>query len=673
MKWMRVSRIGGCTLFTLACASSTCAQDQELYQRSRRAYANGEVEALRTIAQEYRQRGDGYFAALVEAGASFKADDVRTCRAVLDSIIPLLPAEEKRSIAFARRIDAAVYKWAGRSKEGMQSVAVGLAELEGPGLAGERADLLVLRAELQRNNGELDGAMASLVEAQRAADEGNNVLASCNVLINRGNILYKQDRMEEARAAYTATLACAHENGFPALVNAALNNLGSIAVMTGRYDVAMSTYDSVLVSLGSSNIELRSRLHNQKGVVYTRTGRLAQAITEFRTALLLKDSVGDRVGRAKVQEHWSSALWASGQRSEAIALLNEAASSAFVMGSRVLEAEIRHTLYEWYLSTGDTRRALEEYKRYTTIDDSLALAKYDDRLATAEMMFETERKNKMIRQGERDLAQATASADRKRWERNALLGLSAMLTLVVLLFWQGMRSRNRLATKARELHEQRVNELIQGQEIKTMSAMMEGQHAERERVAKELHDRVGSMLSSVKHQFSALELRVTELKDEQRGQYKKVYGLLDEVVGEVRRISHDMVAGTLARFGLPKALTDLKDAVQIKGRIEVELSIFGVGRLERSLEIALYRVIQELVSNVLKHAQASELTIALTQHADRLNVIVADNGKGFDVDQLSDGMGMVNVRSRIAAFNGELTVDSSLGRGTTVSIQVPLT
>jgi len=141
----------------------------------------------------------------------------------------------------------------------------------------------------------------------------------------------------------------------------------------------------------------------------------------------------------------------------------------------------------------------------------------------------------------------------------------------------------------------------------------------------------------------------------------------------VRRISHDMVTTTLSRFGLAKAVEDLCDSVRVSGKLGVELQLFGLEhRLERSVEITLYRIVQELVSNVLKHAHATELSIAVTRQPGRLSVMVADDGHGFEPATVEKGIGLQNVRSRAATLGATVQFDSALGRGTTVSVECPV-
>ena len=284
--------------------------------------------------------------------------------------------------------------------------------------------------------------------------------------------------------------------------------------------------------------------------------------------------------------------------------------------------------------------------------------------------METERKERRIAEQQQALDLAASEDRRKSLQRNILIGIAAFAALVAGLLWRLARSRRQRLEKEKELHEKAVNELLQKNEITALHAMFEGQEKERDRVARDLHDRVGSMLGNVKMQMEVLEERMDTDQQEREGQYKKVYGLLVETVGEVRRISHDMVAGTLARFGLEKALEGLCDSVRVTGRLAVELRVFGLeNRLERGMEITVYRIVQELVGNALKHAKASELSIDVTRTPGRLSVIVSDNGVGFDTAVPSEGMGLANVRKRVATIGGALTIDSTPGKGTTVSVE----
>jgi two-component system, NarL family, sensor kinase len=156
--------------------------------------------------------------------------------------------------------------------------------------------------------------------------------------------------------------------------------------------------------------------------------------------------------------------------------------------------------------------------------------------------------------------------------------LAAALVLVTVLLWRGLRVRKLLARKENMLHSQQVDQLMKEQEIEAINAMLEGQEKERERMARDLHDRLGSMLSAIKMQVGCPGKRCARgTRGPDRRSTSKVERLLDEAVGEVRRISHDMVAATLSRFGLAKALEDLCASVRVTGRLAVELPALRFG------------------------------------------------------------------------------------------------
>ena len=181
------------------------------------------------------------------------------------------------------------------------------------------------------------------------------------------------------------------------------------------------------------------------------------------------------------------------------------------------------------------------------------------------------------------------------------------------------------------------------------------------------------MLSAIKLQFSAMEDRMVRMEERQDGKYALVFSLIDEAVSEVRRVSHDMVHSNLVRFGLHGALKELCTALDVPGKMHVELSVFGLAeRMDAKLEIAAYRMVQEAVGNVLKHAKASCISISVTKGAAMVNIIVEDDGVGFEASAIKEGLGMGNLRERAAVFNGVVVVDSHPGHGTTVSIDLPL-
>ena len=201
--------------------------------------------------------------------------------------------------------------------------------------------------------------------------------------------------------------------------------------------------------------------------------------------------------------------------------------------------------------------------------------------------------------------------------------------------------------------------------------MLEVQESERKRIASDLHDRLGSMLSTVKLYFGSVEEQIEKMKEQNKEHYNKANLLLDEACEEVRKISHDLISGELLKFGLLPALTQLCKTIEGANKLKINLLFFGMdNRLDNSVEIPVYRIIQELINNILKHSKATDVTIQLNKTENNLNVVVEDNGIGFDIASVKNGMGLKNIETRVNKFNGKLYVDSGKDKGTTTIIDI---
>ncbi len=611
--------------------------------------------------------------ALAEVAQLYRADEVAACQERLTILGPMVPPNDALLRGLVLKFQALVAQWYAEPLRSVIFCEEGLALLDPSTFPEERVDLLVIKAESLRDAGQPDEAIGVLGEAQAAAERADYKRGQCLVRINLGNIRFDQQRYAEAWTDYTESLRCAASNGFDMITQNSINNLGSAAVMLKRYDVALRAYDSLLVVLGDRSPELRARLLSQKGFIATEQGDHTRALAHYRSALALHEMLEDRTGKIKTTEHMATSVWELGRRDEAIRLMSEALQGAADMNLRDIELELHSYLGWWYQQMGRYRESCDHKDREMILSDSLHVVRFNERSARAEALFETQRKEFTIKEQEQALLTAALDDRRKSLQLDLAVGATLALLVIAVLLWRGLHTRKQLARRERELHAQRVDELLREQELRSINAMLEGQEQERDRLAKDLHDRLGSMLSAIKHQLGAVEEEVHIVRQDQSAQYSKVHRMLDDAVGEVRRISHDMVTVTLARFGLEKALEDLCATVRVNGKLAVESRFFGLEkRMERSLEIVVYRIIQELISNVLKHAHASELSVTVTRETGRLSVMVSDDGRGFDVAEASSGIGMQNVRSRAASIGAVLRVDSTIGKGTTVSIEAPV-
>ncbi len=310
--------------------------------------------------------------------------------------------------------------------------------------------------------------------------------------------------------------------------------------------------------------------------------------------------------------------------------------------------------------------------KYTFYKDSVYSIEVAQKINNHENQREIDLRESKIKLLAQDIKLKTIHAQKQELTRNALIGsilsLLIITAFIIMYFVRKQRSEKLLA-------DEKVNTLLKDQELKSVSDMLEVQEQERKRIAADLHDRLGSMLSTVKLYFNSVEEQIDHLKTQNREQYHKATTLLDEACDEVRKISHNLVSGELIKFGLVSALHQLKVTLNDTGKITMHVLAFGMeSRLETATEISLYRVIQELMNNILKHAKATEVTIQLNKVDTNLNIVVEDNGIGFDVAEAlkKGGMGLRSIETRVKQLNGTISIDSGKGRGTTSIIDIPI-
>ena len=232
-----------------------------------------------------------------------------------------------------------------------------------------------------------------------------------------------------------------------------------------------------------------------------------------------------------------------------------------------------------------------------------------------------------------------------------------------------------MAQQNEQLQKQKVNNLLKEQEINIINAMVEGQENERNRLASDLHDNVGATLSAAKLQFDHLYKNRQSTAQSDKI-FEKTAQLLEDAYKELRNFAHIKNNGVIAKYGLLPAVERLAKTTSLEN-LHIEVQHFGLDKkLNNEKEIALFRVIQELTNNIIKHADATEASISLTLRDDILNIIIEDNGKGFvqatTATYNPTGMGLNSIEKRIERMEGTLEIDSSLGKGTSIIIEIPV-
>lgn len=331
---------------------------------------------------------------------------------------------------------------------------------------------------------------------------------------------------------------------------------------------------------------------------------------------------------------------------------------------------VMYELYDIYKETGRTEDALFTLETYTHLKDSLRSEEIEANLAEMEVRYDTEKKEQQLRIQELELGQKTL-------QRNVLLIITILLALlavfIVLTYRQRLRTNRQLNQQASEIQAQKIRQLEQENQLLSLNSMIEGQESERMRIAQDLHDGIGGLLTTVKAHFYAIQEQVSKLQ--QLNIYQKTNELIDEACLEVRRISQNMMPRALQLLGLQGAIEDL--ATQLRQQdMACELEIIGLSEdIDRTRKIMIFRIVQELCNNISKHAKAQNVFIQLLQHGDEITLIVEDDGKGFNYQAVAGqtlSLGLRNIESRVKFLHGSWDVDSVPGEGTTIMIRIPI-
>ncbi|WP_075340838.1 tetratricopeptide repeat-containing sensor histidine kinase [Tenacibaculum agarivorans] len=329
----------------------------------------------------------------------------------------------------------------------------------------------------------------------------------------------------------------------------------------------------------------------------------------------------------------------------------------------------------FYENIADTYRKMKDYenenlylRKYNKLKDSINDNAQNIAIADLDKKYKTAEKEKQI----------LVEQQKKKQNRNLFLGTLAFLCLggiIAYLNLKNSRKKRLLAEQQKEIEKQKNLTLLKEQEINTINAMVEGQEKERIRIAEDLHDNIGSVLATLKLHFENLKLNREKKHFNQEELYDKTEKLIDETYLKVRSIAHAKNAGVIANQGLLVAVKMMTEKISAAHQLHIQIIDFGLEkRLDTNTEITIFRIIQELTTNIIKHAEAKEATINISHFENTLNIIVEDDGKGFDKDnvEFNTGMGLGSIKKRVNHLDGTFQIDSMPDRGTTIIINIPV-
>lgn len=498
-----------------------------------------------------------------------------------------------------------------------------------------------------------------------------NTNSIANSLNSIGNIHKNRGNLEQALETYTKALKGLKSVGDPGLLANIYGNLATVYFMVDRLDSAQVQAEKSL------NID--QDLGREWGVAHSLfvLGEIARAKQRnelaseyFLKAIAIRQRLGQPIELLESYQAYADLLLDQNRLDDAIPLIREsitlADSVSFLKGQENGYYQIANA----YAKKGEFSLAFQNLKKFGVLKDSIVNLEKEKTLQELDVRYEVNERERAMAQLEAENQWQQEVMLRERSARIAFL-ISTLLFAVVLvgaIVWYRDKSR-----RDRQYQEQRlalqdatIKQLAEQEKVNTLNAMISGQEEERKRIASDLHDSLGSLLSSIKLHVRAVFSDTTEKPGE-------LSSMLDYASEEVRRIAHHMMPDVL-QFGLGAAINDLTTHFNQQEGVEVTHQLIGQEPIDfpDSYKIMLYRLTQEGLQNALRHGRSKHVFVQLSWMPENILLTIEDDGQGFDQTAISNGLGLRSMRSRVDFMKGRMHIDSQRGEGTSIEVMVPM-
>jgi two-component system NarL family sensor kinase len=580
-------------------------------------------------------------------------------------------------------------------------------------------------------------AIQYYLEAATLCDKTGQYANLPSLYINIGKLMYNDKSYQQAQLYFFKAITILKNENEQIDLGIAYLNLSNTYIDQSNYAEGIKQLNAALSAFVKSNfVRGIQASYNNLGAINLRIGKFGDAIPLLEKSITVAQTAKNFNGLALTQQNIGYAYMKLGDYKKAAMWYNDAERSAIkYKNNPTVFGEIHNHRSMLDSLTGNYQNAFIERNKYITIKDSLLNETLSKQINDLQTRYETEKKQKQIEQlnskaalqafdlknkdlelskskleninerlaldkstlqltnqqlelGKRQslIHQQKLESDTKGQKikllnnqnviqkleiskRNTTIMIIAIFFLIALLMGYQFYSRYKLKQDARLQAE------VLHQQTLAAKGIIEAEERERKRIAAELHDGVGQLFTTVKMNMEILMERFLVKQPDADQLAEKTMAMVDESCTEVRSIAHQMMPNALIKSGLVAALRDFINKIPAE-KLKISMETKGIDKpLESTTETVLYRVIQESVNNVIKHANATSLDILLLCDANEITVSIEDNGRGFNTADNSKftGIGLKNMISRVEYLKGSVDISSSPGKGTLVAIFIPLT
>ncbi|MCD6010542.1 MAG: signal transduction histidine kinase [Flavipsychrobacter sp.] len=493
-------------------------------------------------------------------------------------------------------------------------------------------------------------------------DTPNHTLA--NIYNDFGHVHIRMNQPEKAMQFYNMAEDVARRGNLPYQLANAYIYKGEYYTSIDKTDTARKYFMQVLeIGKRIDKTDLLAIGNNDLGKNYIAAGEYEKAVAHLQKAIALAQN---KFPYIVVDASYSlgDAWYHLHRYKDAEVILTTALHDMLAHNYRDLYVKCYTKLIAVYKATGQYHKALEFTDKVSALKDSLMNAEKAKAINQMEIKYQTAEKDMQIARNQLLIARQSNKITRKNIWITSIAGSIFLLLIIAMGTYRNIKNKQRLQAEQIKL-------LQKENTIGILKGVVQGEENERTRIARELHDGIGGMLSAAMMRFSSI--RHENADATKIPAYKEGMGLLNEMGDEIRKTAHNLMPDVLVKQTLPEALRSYCSYVQSGGTLQIDFQSYGhFGDLDQNFKLNLYRIVQELVKNIVQHAKATHALVQLMMHDHTLSITVEDNGTGFNTHEVKSGMGLNNLKTRVLSLGGQYTVEAEEGKGTSVLIEIDI-
>lgn len=483
-------------------------------------------------------------------------------------------------------------------------------------------------------------------KGQELCEKTNNFQGKAVILIGRANNYQLQNKYPEALKMFQEALLIADKNEMNQLAVTSRSSIGECYISLQKYnDAKLAFYQALQKAVKFGLLQNQIKIYNQLKEIAIKQEDYKNAYLFFEKSTHLKDSISKTERIKEINELEVKYKIAQKQKEiESLKFENEA--KKLTLASQ--QDAIKNMLLQEEISKKDTENTILLYQNSSNQKrHQISLLQKDQQLKNIEL-----RQQKKI----------------KLFTISAFLILLIPIIALLFQFYKRFKVQHLLHIKQREINSERINSILKEQELELIKASISGQDKERQRISQELHDSIGGNLAAIK-------LQVNHLKSSNFSNINTINQQLDETYQQVRNLSHTLLPQKLSQNNFLEILQSYLNNISEASKIKITCISHPkkeINELDESILVEVFKIVQELLTNTIKHAKASEIEVQLNYIENIFNLLFEDNGIGFDAENALKGIGLVNIVNRINKLNGTVSIDSKLKRGTIFNIEIPI-